>query len=262
MQAYPVRVEESLMDDNQSHHKVALVTGGARRVGAEMVRALHACGYRMAIHYRQSQSEAQKLTAELNACRPNSAACFEADLREDTAPESLIRLVIQQFDRLDGLINNASSFYPTPFGQIQPQDWEELAASNLKTPLFLAQAAAPALKKTGGAIVNLIDIHAERPLRHYAAYNTAKAGLLGLTRSLALELAPEIRVNGIAPGAILWPEDQQFSPEMRSAILKQIPLSRMGTPKDVAEVAVFLIHEAHYLTGQILNVDGGRSLFL
>lgn len=248
------------MTASSPHAKVLLVTGAAQRIGAQIVQTAHMQGWQIAIHCRNSMQAAEKLCDKLHETRPNSAALFQGDLAQEGVPDMLIQSVLAHFGRLDGLVNNASSFFPTPFGKIRPADWENLIGSNLKAPLFLAQAAAPALIQTRGAIVNIIDIHAERPLRHYVPYTSAKAGLQGLTRALALELAPHVRVNGIAPGVILWPEDGQFSTETQAEILTRIPLGREGSPLDIASATLFLLETAQYMTGQILNVDGGRSL--
>lgn len=242
--------------------RVVLVTGAARRVGAEIARTLHAAGCRVAIHYRSSAAEADALAAGLNAARPDSAACFAGDLLDLEALPGLIAAVVTRFGRLDGLVNNASSFYPTPLGQITAAQWTDLMGSNLQAPLFLAQAAASHLRAAGGAIVNIVDIHAERPLAGYPVYSAAKAGLQGLTRALAIELAPEVRVNGVAPGPIQWPEDGQFAPEERAAIVRHVLLRREGSPADIAGAVRYLLLDAPYVTGQILAVDGGRSAHL
>jgi pteridine reductase len=243
--------------------KVALVTGGARRVGAATVNALHAAGARIVIHYRNSRDAAQTLAQTLEAKRANSTLLLEANLLDIDALPRLLDQIIERFGRLDVLVNNASSFYPTPVGSITPAAWADLMGTNLRAPLFLAQAAAAELKKTHGAIVNLIDIHAERPLKDYVVYSIAKAGLAALTRSLSRELGPEVRVNGVAPGAILWPEDDtHFGAEEQQAIIQQSSLKRAGTPQDIADAVKFLAFDAPYVTGQILAVDGGRSVNL
>ena len=253
------------MDDSRQH-KTYLVTGGARRVGAAIVRRLHAAGGNLLIHYGRSRTEAEALAAELNRVRPHSAAAHGLDLSGVEGVEALVGAALKAYGRLDGLVNNASGFYPTPLGSISGAQWDDLMASNLKAPLFLSQAAAPALKKTRGAIVNIIDIHAERPLRDYAVYSVAKAGLAGLTRSLALELAPDVRVNGVSPGAILWPEDStnggQFAPPERTRILAATPLAREGGADEIARTVDFLLSGTAYITGQIIAVDGGRSIYL
>ena len=241
--------------------KVALVTGGARRLGAAIVRRLHAAGACVLVHYRDSDAEATQLVAELNAPRPKSAAKVKAELLAPVAPRALVLAARDAFGRLDILVNNASSFFPVPLGAVEASHWEELVGSNLRAPLFICQEAAPELTRVEGAIVNIVDIHAERPLKGYAVYSTAKGGLAALTRSLALELAPRVRVNGVAPGAVAWPEDDQISAAERERILATTPLGRTGSPEDVAQAVHFLAC-APFVTGQILAVDGGRSLFL
>ena len=241
--------------------RTALVTGGARRVGAALVRRLHAAGANVVVHYRDSEADALRLESELNGLRPKSAAKVKAELRAPIAPRALVHAALERFGRLDVLVNNASSFFPVAVGAIEPSHWEELIGSNLRAPLFISQEAAPQLAKNQGAIVNIIDIHAERPLKGYPVYSIAKAGLAALTRSLALELAPAVRVNGVAPGAIAWPDDGQFEQSERSRIVATTPLGRVGTPEDIAEAVHFLAC-APFITGQILAVDGGRSTFL
>lgn len=240
-----------------------LVTGGAKRVGAAIVRALHGAGVRVIVHCRSSRAEAESLVAGLNAERTASAAIVQGDLADTGAIEALVAEAASRFGRLDGLVNNASGFRATPFDRLTPSDWEELSATNLRAPMFLAKAAAPHLALHGGAIVNIVDIHAERPLRDFTAYTVAKAGLAGLTRSLALELAPTVRVNGVSPGAILWPEpDDAFPPAERARITAQTPLRRSGRPEDIAGAVKYLLLDAPFVTGQILAVDGGRSIAL
>ncbi|HSA89954.1 MAG TPA: pteridine reductase [Burkholderiales bacterium] len=248
------------MDDSLAG-KAALVTGGARRVGAVIARRLHAAGAAVLIHYRDSEADAARLASELNAARPKSAAKVKAELLAPVAPRALIGAALDSFGRLDILVNNASSFFPVAVGAMEPSHWEELVGSNLRAPLFIAQHAAPELAKNEGSIVNIVDIHAERPLKGYALYSIAKAGLAAMTRSLALELAPRVRVNGVAPGAIAWPEDGQFTDEERARILATTPLARIGAPEDIARAVHFLAC-APYVTGQILAVDGGRSIFI
>ena len=242
---------------------VFLVTGAARRVGAEISRALHAAGGRLAIHYRQSKAEAEALAAELNALRPGSAQPFAADLLDVATFPALIAGINAHFGRLDGLINNASSFFATPMGTVSTEVWDDLLGSNLKAPLFLAQAAAPLLAATQGCIVNITDIHAERPLKGYAVYSAAKGGLLTLTRSLAIELAPAVRVNAVAPGAIQWPDNaDDFPPDDKAQIIRHTLLKRIGSPADIARTVKFLAFDAPYITGQVINVDGGRTAHL
>lgn len=239
---------------------VILITGAARRVGAEIARTLHAAGVNVALHYRSSRGEVEQLAQVLNAVRPDSAISLAADLGDSAASSALVAGVLQRFGRLDGLVNNASSFFSTPVGKIDEAAWQELIGSNLKGPLFLAQAAAPYLAQHHGAIVNITDIHTERPLKGYAVYLSAKAGLVGLTRALAIELAPQVRVNAVAPGAIIWPEDDSFSAAERAAIVANTPLQRTGAPEDIARTVKFLLLDAPFITGQIINVDGGRSI--
>jgi pteridine reductase len=240
-------------------NQVVLITGGARRVGAEIARTLHAAGANLFIHYRSSAAAAKTLADGLNAIRPHSAAIHAAQLLREDAPEQLIAAVLEEFGRLDVLINNASSFYPTPVGSITLQQWDDLMGSNLKTPLFLSQAAAPSLREQRGLIINLIDIHALRPLKAHPVYSIAKAGLAMLTRSLARELGPQVRVNGIAPGPVLWPEGA-MDEVLRQEIINKTALKRHGSPQDIARTALFLAQDAPYITGQIIAVDGGRSI--
>jgi pteridine reductase len=241
--------------------KVVLVTGGAKRVGAAICRGLHAAGASMAIHYRSSADEAMALRDELNELRPGSAAVFQADLLDLDALPVLVREVICEFTRLDALVNNASSFYATPLTEIDRTQWDDLLGTNLKAPLFLAQAAAAELRRRHGCIVNIVDIHAERPMHGHLLYSVAKAGLVALTRGLAQELAPQVRVNAIAPGVIVWPEgDAWQDPEQRRKIVAHTLLKREGEPDDIAQAAVFLTQNSPYITGQIITVDGGRSV--
>jgi pteridine reductase len=242
--------------------KVVLVTGAARRVGAEIARALHGAGARLALHYRGSAAEAQQLAAEFEAARAGSAAAFRADLLDGALLPRLVEEVVRHFGRLDALVNNASSFFATPLGAIGEHEWHDIVGTNLKAPLFLSQAAAPHLAATRGAIVNITDIHAERPLRNYPLYCAAKAGLAGLTRALAVELGPQVRVNGIAPGPILWPEDGSFDAAAQAQVVSRTLLKRCGEPADIARTVVFLLAEAPFITGQIVAVDGGRSVVL
>jgi pteridine reductase len=239
--------------------QTALVTGGARRVGAEIVKHLHAAGATVAIHYRNSQAAAQALAAECNAQRAHSAAIFGADLLQTETIPALIAAVTKRCTGPHILVNNASSFYPTPFGQLTSAQWTELMGSNLMAPLFLAQAAAGELKRARGVIVNIVDIHGLRPLPGYVVYSTAKAALVHLTKALARELAPEVRVNGIAPGPVLWPETG-VDEAQRQEIIASTLLQRAGTPADVARAVLFFAADASFVTGQILAVDGGRSL--
>jgi pteridine reductase len=242
---------------------VVLITGAARRVGAEIARTLHAAGARVVLHYRASSHEADRLAADLNARRENSALALRCDLRDMTGLAAMVDEAIAHFGHLDALVNNASSFFSTAVGSIDEAMWDDLMGSNLKGPLFLAQAAAPHLAKAHGCIVNITDVHAERPLKGYPVYCVAKAGLLGLTRALALELAPQVRVNAVAPGAIEWPENAtDFPPEEQHAIVEHTLLKRIGSPGDIARTVKFLIFDASYVTGQVINVDGGRTAHL
>jgi pteridine reductase len=237
----------------------ALVTGAAKRIGAAIVMELHAAGANVAIHYFSSAGPAERLADELNARRAGSALALGADLRSVDALSGLVHDIVGQTERLDILVNNASTFYPTKLGTVTEAQWSDLIDSNLKAPLFLSQAALPHLRASGGAIVNIVDIHSQRPLRHHAVYGAAKAGLTMLTRSLAKDLAPEIRVNGVAPGAILWPE-AGMPEKIKASIVREIPLGRAGTPEDIARAVLFLVRDAGYVTGQIIAVDGGRSV--
>jgi Dehydrogenases with different specificities (related to short-chain alcohol dehydrogenases) len=242
--------------------KVVLITGGAKRVGAATCRRLHSAGANLMLHYRVSAGEARLLQAELNHQRKDSVALIQADLLDIAKLPAMVEQTVQSFGRLDALVNNASSFFQTPVGEITAAAWEDLIGTNLRAPLFLSQAAAPALKKSLGAIVNITDIHAERPLKNYVVYSVAKAGLVGLTRSLARELAPEVRVNAVAPGPILWPDDESFDELSRQRIISHTPLKREGTPEDIAKAVHFLLAEATYVTGETINVDGGRHVAL
>ncbi|MEM9208583.1 MAG: pteridine reductase [Pseudomonadota bacterium] len=239
--------------------QTALVTGSARRIGAEIVRQLHGDGARVAIHHRSSVVDAERLRDELNAVRPDSAEIFAADLLETETLQDLVEAVVGWSGHLDILINNASSFYPTPIGSVTESNWRDLVGSNLKAPLFLTQAAHPHLRARNGRVVNIVDIHARRPLSGHLVYGPAKAALEMLTKSLAKELAPEVRVNGVSPGAILWPEGG-LSDADRDAILQQIPLARTGAPEDIAGCVLWLVRDATYVTGQVIAIDGGRSL--
>ena len=241
--------------------KVVLITGGAKRVGAAICRRLHGAGAKLMLHYRASAGEARLLQAELNGVRADSVALIQADLLDLAKLPSLVDQTVMRFGRLDALVNNASSFFSTPMGEIQPAQWDDLIGTNVRAPLFLSQAAAAPLKKTQGAIVNISDIHAERPLRNYVVYSVAKSALSGLTRSLARELAPEVRVNAIAPGPILWPEgDESFDEVSRQRIISHTPLKRVGSPEDIAGAVNYLLTDAPYVTGHTINVDGGRSI--
>ena len=243
--------------------KVVLITGGAKRVGAAVCRELHAHGAQLMVHYNKSHAEARALQAELNLQRPNSVAIIQADLLNTALAPSLVQETIRHFGRLDVLINNASSYYATEIGQINEENWLDLMGSNLKAPAFLAQAAAAELRKQMGTIVNITDMHIERPKKGYIVYSVAKAGLVTLTKSLALELSPEVRVNAVAPGPVQWPENNpQFDEVYRQRVISQTLLKRIGNPTDIAKAVKFLIYDAPYITGHVLAVDGGRSLNL
>ncbi len=255
--------------NNQStsnHTKVALITGAAKRIGAEIARHLHAAGFNVIVHYNHSAKAARDLIDDLNSERENSATGIAADLNDHTQVISLAQQSATHWQRLDLLVNNASSFFPTPIGEASTEDWDSLINSNLKAPFFLAQALAPHLKLAHGCIINIADIYAQRPLKKHSIYSIAKAGNIMLTKSLAQELAPEVRVNGIAPGAILWPEDhykkteEQLSDENKEKMLSQIPLLQRGQVQDIARTILFLAKDAPYITGQIITVDGGRTL--
>lgn len=239
--------------------KCALITGAAHRIGAAIARALHAEGMDLVIHYRRSAAQAEALRDRLQAERAGSVHLVQADLHAPQSHRELIERARSFRDRLDLLVNNASSFYPTPLAEASLEQWDDLMGSNLKAPFFLSQAAAPLLRKQQGAIINLLDIHAQRPLSGYPIYSIAKAGNAMLVKSLARELGPEIRVNGIAPGAVLWPE-QGLSEAERQAILERTALKRPGTAEDIARTLLFLLRDAPYITGQIIAVDGGRTL--
>lgn len=243
--------------------KTVLVTGGAKRVGAAICRMLQRHGAELMIHYRSSAREAEALAAELNRRRPGSAALAQADLLDAAALSRLVSETVQRFGKLDVLINNASSFFPTALGEITEQHWADLMGTNLKAPLFLSQAAAPVLRASYGCIVNIADIHAERPMKSYVVYSIAKAGLVALTKSLAHELGPKVRVNAVAPGPILWPEDDlAFDEAERRRIIEHTALKRTGQPDDIARAVRFLVADAPFVTGEILVVDGGRSAAL
>jgi pteridine reductase len=238
---------------------VVLITGAAKRVGAVIVRTLHGAGFDVVVHHRKSASEAGALQAELERARPGSTLVLQAELSQfDRLPE-LVAQAVGRFGRLDALVNNASAFYPTPIGVVTPAMWDDLFAANARAPFFLSQAAVPHLQASRGAIVNLVDIYAEKPLKNHTVYVMAKAALQMMTMSLARELGPEIRVNGVAPGVVLWPEHGK-SEQDKAAVLETIALHRAGRPEDVAEVVRWLLMDAHYTTGQIIRVDGGRAL--
>lgn len=249
------------MDINKD--KVILITGGAKRVGATMCRELHRQGAKLMIHYNSSMAEARALQAELNLLRANSVAIIQGDLLNLNVLPTLVSETVHQFGRLDVLINNASTYYPTDIGQINEENWQDLIGSNLKAPVFLAQAAATELRKNAGCIINITDMHIERPKKGYIVYSVAKAGLVTLTKSLAHELGPEVRVNAVAPGPVQWPESNpQFDEVYRQRVINQTLLKRVGEAEDVAKAVKFLIYDAPFITGHILAVDGGRSINL
>jgi pteridine reductase len=241
--------------------KVAFITGASKRIGAAVARELHHQGYRIVLHYGTSVDEAEGLAKSLNNTRPDSAACLQADLNDHAQVELLAERAFSCFGQMDVLINNASTFYPTPIGAGSAEQWEELFNSNAKAPFFLSQALAPALRESRGCIINMADIHADRPLTEHTIYCMAKAANVMLTKSLAKELAPHVRVNGIAPGAILWPEEgAEPSGQQKESILGKVPLAKPGHPNNIAQAVSYLISPDNYVTGQILSVDGGRSI--
>ena len=244
-----------------SETPVALITGAAQRIGATVAQRLHQRGYNIALHYRSSATEARQLAENLNQQRPDSCSLHQADLIGAPAAEQLAREALSHWSHIDVLINNASAFYPTSVGEASESDWDALIGSNLKAPFFLSQALADSLRQQQGCIINMADIYAQKPLKNHSLYCMAKAGLVMMTRSLARELSPEVRVNAVAPGAILWPEeDSEFSQQEQEQLLQRVPLQRVGEPADIARSIEFLICEAPYVTGQVLAVDGGRSL--
>ena len=248
------------MNSNQNNdNKVALITGGVRRIGAEIATTLHQHGFNLALHYRNSRDDAHKLQEQLNAVRADSVILIQADLHVTRGLHSLIHSTVERFGRLDTVVNNASTFYPTPIGEATEEQWDDLFGSNLKAPFFLAQAAAAALKQTNGCIVNIVDIHSDRPLKEHPIYCMAKAGLAMMTKSLAKELGPEVRVNGVAPGAILWPENDMDQLTQQRIVSRNF-LKRQGHPSDIAKTVLFLTTQSPYITGQVIAVDGGRSL--
>lgn len=244
---------------NALAERSVLITGAARRIGAALARGFHSEGANVCIHFHRSASEAEQLRNELNAIRADSAICAAADLLDVDALPGLVSRATSAFGGLDVLINNASSFYPTPLGSVTARQWDDLMGTNLRAPLFLSQAAAPALKERHGLVINMIDIHAQRPLPQHPVYSTAKAGLAMLTRSLARELGPEVRVNGIAPGPILWPEGG-LDESVKREIIDKTLLKRSGSPPDIVRAALFFAKDAPFVTGQILAIDGGRSV--
>ncbi|WP_269620785.1 pteridine reductase [Zhongshania sp. BJYM1] len=248
---------------NSTNPPVALVPGAAQRLGAEICRSLHGRGYRIVIHYRHSHTAAKDLRDELNSLREDSAVILAGDMNSLTDVKDVATKAISQWQRLDVLINNASGFYPTPIATADDRDWDALFNSNLKGPFFLSQTVAPALKASAGCIVNLVDIYAQKPLSGFPIYSMAKAGVAMMTQSLALELAPDVRVNGVSPGAILWPEQEtDYSIKEKQDLKQRVPLQRQGEARDIAQTVTFLVADAPYITGQIIAVDGGRSVCL
>ncbi|MFZ5592754.1 MAG: pteridine reductase [Pseudomonadota bacterium] len=247
------------LDSDDLTGKVALITGAAHRIGAAIARTLHDQGANLVLHYRSSRQAAQMLQEELNTCRADSVIVMQADLLDTSELPALVQRAVDTWGRLDALINNASSFYPTPIGSVTEAQWDDLTGTNLKAPFFLSQAAAPHLERHHGCIVNITDIHADRPLKAHPVYSLAKAGLVMLTKALARELGPQVRVNAVAPGAILWPESE-MDEETRQHILSRTALKRQGNPEDIARAVLFLIRDAAYTSGHVLTVDGGRSL--
>lgn len=240
--------------------KVALVTGGAHRLGAAIARALHAEGMRLVIHHLSSEAAARALQEELHRARPDSVMLVRGDLLNgEKLYRNLVFETVERFGRLDVLVNNASRFFPTPVGTATEAQWTELMDTNLKAPFFLSQVAAPHLKKWNGAVVNIADIYGERPLPDYPIYSIAKAGVIMLTKSLARELGPEVRVNAVAPGAVLWPETG-LDEMSKQRLISRTPLKRVGEPEDIARAVVFLVRDATYMTGQVVVMDGGRMV--
>ena len=249
--------------ESSLENKIVLITGGAKRVGAAICRLLHAHGANLMIHYRNSVNEARALQSELNLKRANSVAIIQGDLLNLATLPNLVEETVKHFGKLDVLINNASTYYPTEIGNINEANWNDLMGSNLKAPLFLSQAGAIELRKQQGCIINITDMHVERPKKGYIVYSVAKAGLVTLTKSLAHELSPEVRVNAVAPGPVMWPENNpQFDEVYRQRVISQTLLKRIGEPDDIAKAVKFLIQDAPFMTGQIIAVDGGRSLNL
>jgi pteridine reductase len=249
------------MTINPVETKVAMITGGARRIGAAIAEILHREGMNIVLHYNASEDEAQELCAKFNTTRPNSAILIQGDLLQSDIDKSIATRAYKAWGRLDLLVNNASRFYRTPFGKVTEYAWDDLMISNLRAPFFLSQAAAPYLVESKGRIINIADTHAWRPMRNYSVYCISKAGLLMLTKSLAKELAPDVMVNAIAPGAIAWPEgENSLSPDEKESIISKTPLGRSGSAEDIAKLVLFLARDADFMTGEVLAVDGGRGL--
>lgn len=247
------------MNATSTSRPVALITGAAKRIGAEIAHHLHAAGYDLALHYRHSRTEMDALCAQLESARSGSTCAIQAQFDDIERISDIVDKCITRFGRLDALVNNASAFYPTPVGSVTAAQWDELFASNARAPFFLAQAAAPHLQRSQGSIVSIVDIYAERPLARHPVYSMAKAALAAMTLALAQELGPDVRVNAVAPGAVLWPEAGKDYAD-RSELIARTPLNRTGTPDDVATAVLFLLRDAKFTTGQIIKVDGGRSL--
>ena len=264
----PANSSDDNSDNEDSSHgsshdslrdKVILITGGVHRIGADTARLLHAEGAKLVLHYRNSRDVAHALQKELNNNRPDSVVLVRADLLDQASLPAVVANALSTWGRLDVLVNNASSFYSTPVGKVTESEWNDLIGTNLKAPFFLSQAAAPHLKESQGCIVNIVDIHAERPLKRFPVYSIAKAGLVMLTKALACELGPEVRVNAVAPGAILWPE-KEMDEVTQQRIISRTFLKRQGSPNNIARAVLFLIRDADYTSGQVITVDGGRSL--
>lgn len=261
----PATSLESKFVSTETDEKVCCITGAALRIGACIARKFQQQGFRVIIHYNHSADAAQLLVEQLNQLRPNSALALQADFNDRQKTRKLAEQIVDKYQRLDVLVNNASSFYPTPLGEATQSQWDELIDSNLRTAFFLSRDLAPELTRRQGAIVNIADTHADKPLHNYSIYSIAKAGVKAMTKSLAEELAPTVRVNGISPGAILWPPSLEDSQDpsvvaARKKILEQIPLKKLGEAQHIADAVYFLASEGSYLTGQTIRVDGGRAL--
>lgn len=249
------------MQNNGNSRPVTLITGAARRIGACVARRLHAAGHNVVLHYRSSADAMQTLCAELESARTHSTLSVQADLVDTDALPGLINQAVERFGRLDALINNASAYYATPLGKATPAQWDELFAANARAPFFLSQAAAPYLCESRGAIINITDIYAERPLPEHVVYCASKAALVMLTRSLAQALGPEVRVNAVAPGNILWSTNPEKA-ETEAMVSERTSLARQGSPDDIAKAVLYLLRDADYVSGTVLPVDGGRLLHI
>ena len=241
--------------------KTILITGGAKRIGRQIAITLHQAGHSIVVHYRSSAGPAAELVKQLNADRENSAVALQGELLDTDSIPTLVANAAEAFGGIDVLINNASTFYPTPIELLEEEFWNDLVGSNLKAPAFMVKACAPYIRERNGSIINIVDIHARKPMANHPIYCSAKAGLEMLTMSLARDLAPSIRVNGVSPGAILWPEDDSGMAN-QAEVLEKIPMGRMGKPEDISKLVRFLVDEADYMTGQIIAVDGGRSVMI